>query len=387
MILYGYYLTDARVKNYVRFLSKRGIGVDILALREPDRDMGKEELSDKVTIYYLTGKYIGKNIYGFLWSYLIFFVFAFSKLTMLWAKHKYKIIGIHNMPNFIVFTAVFPRLFGSKVILDMHDIMSLNYQSTFGDKKLLINLLRIEETISAHFSNRVICADHYQEEFLINERGIDKGKTSVIMNRPALDIFEYRDQTNDDDVDFNIVYHGTITYRLGLDIIIKAIAKVKDAIPVKFYLYGTGDYMDECLTLIAQEGLQDTVHANRKFLPLEDMPDMLRDMDLGIVSNNRKAAIARYFLPVKMMEYMAMKIPVIAPKLENIANYFSEEIVCFYKPEDIDDLAENIVLLYKNKEKRRRLSEQAYDYIKMHNWEQEFDKYMGIIDEYIAERR
>lgn len=380
MVVYAYYFTDARVKGYVKYLAKKGIKVDILALKEPDKKLKKEKISSNIEIYYLTDKYIGKSVLGYIWSYLKFFIFAFWKLTLLWRKNHYPIIHIHNMPNFIVFSAVIPKILGAKIILDMHDIMSLNYQSKYGNSKLGA-FLGAEERLSSFFANKIICADHFQKDFLIKKRGINKNKISVIMNFPYLDIFKYNIEKRQNKSILNIVYHGTITYRLGIDLILKAIAKVKDSIPIKFYLYGTGDYMEECLKLITQEKLQDIVHTSKRFFAMENLPNLLKDKDLGIIGN-RKLTISQYLLPVKMMEYMAMGIPVIAPRLSNISHYFNENMLCFYEPENVDDLADKIIYLYKNKKIRSKLVKNAYTYIQQHNWKQEFNKYMEMIYEF-----
>ena len=38
-------------------------------------------------------------------------------------RHRYDLIYIHNMPDILVFSALVPKAFGAKVILDQHDPM------------------------------------------------------------------------------------------------------------------------------------------------------------------------------------------------------------------------------------------------------------------------
>ena len=45
-------------------------------------------------------------------------------------------------------------------------------------------------------------------------------------------------------------------------------------------------------------------------------------------------------LPVKLLEYVHMGIPVIAPRLKTIQYYFSEDQVMYYEPGDVDGLAD-----------------------------------------------
>ncbi|GAJ18252.1 unnamed protein product, partial [marine sediment metagenome] len=142
--------------------------------------------------------------------------------------------------------------------------------------------------------------------------------------------------------------------------------------------YGTGDYMEECLKIIKEENLQNIVYASKSFFAVEDLPYLLKDKDLGIIGN-RNLPVAKYLLPVKMLEYMASGIPVITPRLENISYYFNESMVCFYKPGNIDDLANKIVYLYSHPEARGKIKESAYEFIQKNNWQVEERKYYSLI--------
>ena len=59
-------------------------------------------------------------------------------------------------------------------------------------------------------------------------------------------------------------------------------------------------------------------------------------------------------LPVKMIEYIALGIPVIAPELKTIQYYFSEEMVSFFPPEDVNSLAAAIIEIYQDEAKRKK---------------------------------
>ena len=114
---------------------------------------------------------------------------------------------------------------------------------------------------------------------------------------------------------FRIVYHGTIAHRLGIDLILRAMARVADRIPAELWVYGSGDYLPEALALSSQLDLEEKVHFSRTFFPVEQIPEMLAGMDLGIIGNRRNLACDRYMLPVKLLEYVYLGIPVVAPHL------------------------------------------------------------------------
>ena len=73
---------------------------------------------------------------------------------------------------------------------------------------------------------------------------INAKKITPILNVPNTFIFN-QVNTNlkkDQEMKFNLVYHGTISYRLGQDLIIQAINLIKEKAPnLVFHLIGKGD--------------------------------------------------------------------------------------------------------------------------------------------------
>ena len=47
-------------------------------------------------------------------------------------REPYDLIHVHSVPDFEVFAALWPKLRGSKIILDIHDIIPEFYASKFG---------------------------------------------------------------------------------------------------------------------------------------------------------------------------------------------------------------------------------------------------------------
>ena len=71
------------------------------------------------------------------------------------------------MPDLLVFTAVIPKIFGAKIILDIHDTMPELYKTKF--RSILANIaffiLLIEEKFSAWFADQVIAVHIPQKKF------------------------------------------------------------------------------------------------------------------------------------------------------------------------------------------------------------------------------
>ena len=146
------------------------------------------------------------------------------------------------------------------------------------------------------------------------------------------------------------------------------------------HLWGTGDDLATFQDLARELGVEDRVHFNPKGFPLHELPGQLRSMDLGVVGNRRSPA-SDLMLPVKLMEYVSLGIPVVVPRLKTIEYYFSDDMVAYYEPEDIQSMADSIDCLYRMPELRRRKVEQAGTFLREYGWERKGPELVGFYQE------
>ncbi len=106
---------------------------------------------------------------------------------------------------------------------------------------------------------------------------------------------------------------------------------------------------------------------------------MVCGMDLGIIGNRRNLACDKYMLPVKLLEYVYLGVPVVAPRLAVIGRYFDETMVRFYEPENVDQMAAAILELYENREERERLAHAAFAFYEEHNIQAQADRYLDLV--------
>lgn len=375
MIAYANYYTDARIKNYVAALVKQGYLVDIFALGIIDSN---EDC--RVKVFSLMEKHWGNNAIIYAIFQIIFALYAALLVSLSFLKKRYSIVHVHNMPNFLVFSALLPKLGGAKIILDVHDTMPEHYATKFGCNlhHPLVKILKIEERMSAWFADFVITASDLQKEVLCSH-GIRSDKVDIILNVGNSDIFRPV-QKNFSTEQLTLVYHGTIAERLGIDNIVMALKLAsKDCPALRLLLIGEGDFMDEIRKLIFTLKISDKVQMMGS-VPVEDLPRYLSKADIGIIGNRAYIeAKQNYMLPVKMLEYAAMEIPTIAPSLLAISHYFNEETALFYRPDDIKDMAVRIRQIYKDREIIDRAKHSLRLFNSIHNWNNMEKKYMHIV--------
>src|SRR5207344_986145 len=112
--------SDPRVIREAEAAVDGGFAVDFLALRRAGTP--PMEMVRGVRVIRLNqAKYRGGGHLTYLNEYVKFFIRCLVKTTSLFPKRRYKVVHVNNMPDFLVFSSIIPRLFGSKVILDIHD--------------------------------------------------------------------------------------------------------------------------------------------------------------------------------------------------------------------------------------------------------------------------
>jgi glycosyltransferase involved in cell wall biosynthesis len=378
MLAYAHYINDARIKNYVRTLEDHGHHVDVVALR-CDGEAAVEQRGTGTT-FRIMEKYQCDSTMLYVWSYLKFFLKSAFFLTRRSFTRRYDVVHVHNMPNALVFAALVPKMLGARIMLDVHDLMMVNYMAKFDvtEKSLPVRILRLEQGISALLANNIFCADHNQGHYLVDRCGVPKKKITVLLNLPNVELFRPVTVPRKND-GFNIVYHGTIAHRLGIDLILRAMASAVTRVPAQLWVYGAGDFLPDALALVSELGLEGKAHFSGSFFPVEKIPEMVCGMDLGIIGNRHNLACDKYMLPVKLLEYVYLGIPVVAPRLEVINYYFDETMLRFYEAENVEQMAAAIVGLYHSREDRERQAQSASSFYQKYNPQAQAELYLRLM--------
>ena len=378
MLAYAQYYDDARIKGYVNILLDKNINVDVICLED---EFSKNDLSKKnnLNILFVQKKYQGNSIALYIINYFLFFIKATILVTYKFFQNRYFLIHVNNQPDFLVFCTLIPKIFGAKIILDMHDIMiaALITKFNVNSNSLLYKLTKQQTKLSVKMSDYLFCSDDSQKEFL-ESNGIKKENFSVFLNLPDKNKF-YERNTPPSNTQLKFVYHGTASYRLGLDLAIEAIESASKDVDVTFTIIGAiGEQRDALIEICKKKGILNNIIIFKDPLPVEELQNELEKYDVGLISN-RKSILSEFcMLPVKLMEYTAVGIPSIAPRLKVIQRYFDDEMVMYFNPDDITDLT-NAIKKMTDKEYRDKISANSKRFLKIYPWDAQASNYLEII--------
>lgn len=380
MAAYTNYRRDPRVKREAEALVEAGHRVVFLARRQQG-EPNRETIAGVEIIKTIGFRNKCTSFMEYMVDYSIFFLMIFVHL--LTHPLRYKVIHINNMPDFLVFAASLQRLLGIPVIHDIHDLMPELFMEKFasGERHWVVKALKAQERWAGRFASAVITVEERLKDIL-SERGIPREKIHILMNLPDDRIFTLRELPNPKPHDalFVMVYHGTLARRLGLDIAIQAASKARATIPLlELRIIGAGEERERLLELRDKLDLQDVVKFSAGFVPVEKIPAMIHDADVGVIPL-RICSGTDIMLPTKLLEYVTMGIPCIVPKTRTISQYFDDEMVQFFEAENVDALAEAIVQLYRNPDRGALMSHNATErFGKIYTWGTHKKDYTNLV--------
>lgn len=382
MVAYTYYPTDTRVRREAEALAYRADNVEVISLGQKDKDI-IQTLNEVKLIQILSTRYRGSNRVFYLINYFLFFIIASFILTVKHLKKPYQIIQVHTMPDFMVFVAIIPKLLGAKIILDVHDLMPELYQTKFKLPRnhWMIRFITWIERCSIRFAN-VAIAVHKPHLDLLIKHGNPLNKFRVLLNLPDPNVFSNKGNILlKKNSGFMIIYHGMLAYRNGLHVAIKALSNIKDEIKgLHLLIIGEGDAVPDLVDLVNELELGGIVDIKNCFMQLKDLVPIILEADIGIVPILYDE-FTKYMLPVKLLEYVALGIPVICSRTETIKAYFDDSMVLFSTPGDVAELTEKIRLLYKKPEIRDQLIKNSDRFNQGYNWQQQKQLYYRMIDD------
>lgn len=283
---------DVRIfHKQAKTLAKNGYEVKLIASHE------KDEVSDGIKIISL--KKPKKRIFRMIGS-------PWTALRLC-LKQNSEIYHFHD-PELIP-VGIILKILGKKIIYDAHE----DYSAQILAKTYIPIPLRritaaiakqIEHLSSKLFDGIVAATDDIQQNFLHHNRAIS------VKNYPILSLYTRDTKIIKNDTNpFRLVYVGGLSKIRGIEETINALPLIEHSRKVKLYLGGEF-FPPEFETTIKKLEGYDKVEF-KGWLNPEDVPDLLYRSDTGIVCLH---PISNYMtsLPIKLFEYMAAGLPVIA---------------------------------------------------------------------------
>ena len=375
-----YYPWQRNVRRNAEALVSQGYEVDVICLRKKGEK--KREIMNGVNLYRLPLEHYRGRVLRYLFEYSVFFLQVSLKLGWLSLKKRYDVVEVHTMPDFLVFTTLFPRLLGAKVMLYMFEDMPRLFTSTFkvGPNHIGARILRLLERASAGYAHRVVVADGIPYKLVLESHGVASEKIAVVLNVPDEEVFNIKSVPAPQDGDrFRLIVVSHVLRRHGVQTLIKAVPLLLKDIPqLKVDVVGESEYKPELEKLSHDLGVEEYVDFIG-YVPHESVPALIAQADVGVAP-----MIDDVGLPNKLYEYFALGKPSVASALPSLVATFNSDCVLYFQPGDERDLADRIVELYHSPEKRASLATNGQVFYQRCQWQIMKYEYLKLYEELLA---
>lgn len=377
---------DIRVRREVEALLSDGHEVDVVCVGRTgeawlDRWPGARVL--RLPIPHPRG-----GALGYLLEYGVFAAAAFLLAAGLHLRRRYRLVQVHTMPDLLVFAALVPRLFGARVLLDLHETMPEFFATRFQRPpgSAAVRAVGLVEQASIRFADHAItCTTLLKGAFV--ERGASAEKIDVVLSSADESIFDTRRHPPQprNDGRFTLITHGTVEEHVGIDTAIEALALLADEMPgLELQVYGNGSYGAELQRLAEARGVSDRVHFQRDWVPIDQLVDALARADAGVVAMKRDF-FRDLVLSNKMYELITMRRPILMSRTRAVEQYFDEKCFAWFESDNPADLARAIRRLHDDPQWAQELVEHATRGNEGYRWVHHREQYLEIVRRILSE--
>jgi glycosyltransferase involved in cell wall biosynthesis len=256
---------------------------------------------------------------------------------------RYDVVHVNNPPDFLIVSGLLPRLFGSRLILDIHDLSSHMFRSRFSglgarSASWLLDRVELWATRASHVV--VTVHDPYRRELIAH--GVLPEKLVVVMN--VINPDEQRPRRRGDarrrlpTSRFTVAYAGTIAPWYGVELIVDAMALLDGELSrARAVIFGGGDAVDAVRARAEAKGVASRVEFSG-WLQSSELLQQLNDASCGVIPN-LPTELNRFALSTKLFEYIELGLPAVVARLETLEAHFCEDEVTFFEPGDAASLA------------------------------------------------
>jgi glycosyltransferase involved in cell wall biosynthesis len=182
-----------------------------------------------------------------------------------------------------------------------------------------------------------------------------------------------------------VLYHGGLAPRFGVETLIRAFALLGDSHDVSLRVCGSGEDRDR-LAGLAAEIAPGRIDVADRPVPFADIPAELRAAHVGVVPTLHDE-FTELLLPVKLLEYVHMGLPVLASDLPGIRRYFDAESVWLFEPGSPASLAQALHDLRRDPEEGRRRAARAAAALRSISWHEQKAGYLELVDRLTGSKR
>ena len=346
-------LRDRRVWQECRALVAAGYGVSVIcpmAAGDPT-----VEYREGVAIYRYPPAPEASGTVGFLYEFAYSWVRTLLLSWRVLRREGFDVLQACNPPDTFFPIAWLYRPMGKRFVYDQHDLAPETYQSRFDrPSRALLWGLCLLERLTYRTADRVIATNASYREVALTRGG--KAPEDVVVVRNGPDPQRMRRGPSRPELRNGrphlCCYLGMMGPQDGVDLLVRAVDVLVHDLgrrDCSFVLLGDGDSNQQVRELVRELGLEDYV-TMPGFVADDELSAYLSTADVGLCPEPRNP-LNEVSTLVKVMEYMAFGLPVVAFDLKE-TRFSAGEAAVYVTPNEVKEFALAIAGLLDDADRR-----------------------------------
>lgn len=203
----------------------------------------------------------------------------------------------------------------------------------------------------------------------VHSRGASRRRIRVIPcgASPAI-LATRRPASKNDDAEFVVGFLGSLKPWHGVELLLEAFARLAAISPrYRLLVVGEGPLLSEIESLCAARNLSSRVRLVGS-IQHTDVPDFLAQMDVGVAAYPPLSPF--YFSPLKVWEYAAAGVPIIASQSGELPRLFPHRSAALlHPPGKVGKIVKHVENIRHDPDLGRRLARRARGVAKQHTWD------------------
>ena len=265
----------------------------------------------------------------------------------------------------------FAKLRQTRTVLNIHGIPQLERRATQCHEP--VSFFDWMPTLSyCNLADRIVVNSEFMRNNVVVWYRVNRDKVVVIPNGVDLKMFDGRNDRILLEGDPSVLYVGEFAMLKGVDILIRAIAKLSSELPnIKLHLVGRGG--DRHFALLAKKERIEKHVVFHGWIKQSTLSSYYKSADICVFPSRHEG------FGIVILEAMASGIPVIASDIPSFREIISDGIDGrLFKSEDADALSKAVIALYQDPHLRKELSHNAFEKAKRYSWENIADQYISL---------
>lgn len=246
------------------------------------------------------------------------------------------------------------------------------YEKAKGLKSIQRKIEKIYHTKTLKNANRVLVSNSSTGKLINEFYKIPNEKIAVVPNGVELDIFYSNKATTK-----NIIFSGVMYYHRGVDILLDAIPIIiKENPDVKLILLGAGPELGKLKEIVKNKEITKNV-IFEGWVDRNMIPQYLSEAAIAI-GPLRSTTVTKNALPIKVLEYMASSLPIIASNNTLPEDVLKNGTNGFYV-NNSSEIASRINQLLRDQDLCEEMGKKSQEMAQKFSWEKVVNR---IIEEY-----